>query len=99
MIFLQYVFTGKEHPIEVASHGNCNMRLSPAYIRTKESTVEKLRREATSKLPKDAYHRVHRDQGGIMNSSSISDLPRNVGQAKYLRRGKNEKTSITLIRC
>jgi hypothetical protein len=97
LIFLQYVFAGNEHPVEVASHGNCNMRLAPAYIRTKESTVEKLRNEATSKFPKDAYHKVHKDQGGILNASSISDLPRNVGQAKYLQRGSTKPKNFDNI--
>ena len=90
LIFLQYIFTGKEHPVEPASHGNSKMRLCSAYIRTKESAIGKLRREVRFKPPKDAYHRVHKDQGGLMNASSSSDLPRNVAQAKYLRRGSTK---------
>ncbi|CAB4040557.1 Hypothetical predicted protein [Paramuricea clavata] len=74
LIFLQYVFTGKEHPVEVATHGNCNMRLAPAYIRTKESTVEKLRHEAISKVPKDAYHRVNKDQCGLVDANNADDF-------------------------
>ena len=80
LIFLQYIFTGMEHPVEPASHGNSKMRLSSAYIRTKESAIGKLRREVRFEPPKAAYRRVHKDQGGIVNASSSSDLPRNVEQ-------------------
>ena len=55
-------------------------------MRTKESTVKSLQSEASNQTPKLAYHNVYKAKGGIMNADSISDLPRNCGQAKYARR-------------
>ena len=59
------MFTGKDHPVKLASHGNSKM-LSSAYIRAKEIAIGKLRHEVCLKPPKDTYHRVHKDQGGII---------------------------------
>ena len=81
-----------EHDVTPSPHGNS--RQSNSYVRTKESTVNMLRDESAVKPPKAAYHTVHKESGGILNASSVSDLPRNRSQAKYLRRGQTEKRSF-----
>ena len=87
MVFVQYVFDGVEHTVNVLSHGNCKLAHASAYVRTKESTVNKPQQEASVQAPKAAYHTVHKEQGGIINASSLNDLPRNRAQAHYMRRG------------
>ena len=92
LVFTQYICDGIEHDVTPSPHGN--NKQSSSYVRTKESTVNMLRNESAVKPPKAAYHTVHKESGGILNASSISDLPRNRAQAKYLRRGQTEKRSF-----
>jgi hypothetical protein len=96
-IFIQYLFDGMEHPVCPSAHGNCKRKRSSPYVRTKESTVQELRRESSAQTPKAAYHTVHKEKGGIMNAVSISDLPRNRAQAKYTRRGHTRVKSFDNI--
>ena len=96
-IFIQYLFDGMEHPVYPSAHGNCKRKRSSPYVRTKESTVQELRRESSAQTPKAAYHTVHKEKGGIMNAVSISDLPRNRAQAKYTRRGHTRVKSFDNI--
>ena len=65
-----------EHPVSPAPHGNNKRPHNPAYTRTKESTTNKLRDASTTHTPKAAYHVVHKEKGGILNASAMSDLPR-----------------------
>jgi hypothetical protein len=55
--------------------------------------VKKLRDAASTQTPKVAYHVVHKEKGGILHASSISDLPRKQDQAKYQRRGHTNSTN------
>lgn len=91
------MFDGIEHRVTLAPHGNNKRQHTPAYTRTKESTVEKLRSAASVQTPKVAYHTVHKEKGGILYASSISDLPRNRDQAKYARRGHTKSTNFEHI--
>ena len=94
-MFFQYLFDNMEHPVEPIAHGNAKRRDSHPYVRIKDSTVKKLKNEATVNTPKVAYHNVHREKGGILNASSLSDLPRNRAQAKYARRGQTKSANNT----
>lgn len=42
ILFLHYYFDGEPHQFTVAPHGNCKAKSTHSYIRTKESTKEKL---------------------------------------------------------
>ena len=94
LIFFQYLFDGIEHPVTPVLHGNDKRQFNPGYKRTKESTVKKLRDAASSRTPTVAYHVVHKEKGGLLHASSISDLPRNRDQAKYARRGNTSSTNF-----
>ena len=93
-IFIQYLFDGYEHSVEPLVHGNCKKKHSSPYVRIKESTVNKLQSKSLCQTPKNAYHDVQESQGGVAKASSISDLPRNRAQAKYLRRGHSTTKSF-----
>ena len=67
-IFFQYMFDGIEHPVTPASHENNKRQPTPAYTRTKESTVEKICDAASSQTPKVAYHTVHKEKGEILHT-------------------------------
>ena len=91
------MFDGIEHPVSPAPHGNNKRPHNPAYTRTKDSTINKLRDASTTHTPKAAYHVVHKEKGGILNASAMSDLPRNRDQAKYARRGHTTTTNFEHI--
>ena len=63
--------------------------------------MKDLKRKAKTQTPKEAYHAVHKEHGGVLSAYSLSDLPRNRAQAKYLRRGqsvpKNLKKKGSLV--
>ena len=96
-IFIQYLFDGNEHSVEPLVHGNCKKKHSSPYLRIKESTVNKLKSKSLCQTPKNAYHDVQESQGGVAKASSISDLPRNRAQAKYLRRGHSTTKSFNNV--
>ena len=93
-IFIQYLFDGNEHPVEPLVNGNCKKKHSSPYVRIKESTVNKLKSKLLFQTPKNAYHDLQESQGGVAKDSSISDLPRNRAQAKYLRPGQSTTKSF-----
>ena len=78
------MFDGIEHEVIPTYHGNSKRPNAIGYVQTKASTMDMLGREATINPPKAAYHAVQKKSGGIMGADSISDLPRNRTQAKYL---------------
>ena len=51
--------------------------------------MKNLKRKAKTQTPKEAYHAVHKEHGIVLSAYSLSDLPRNRAQAKYLRRGQS----------
>jgi hypothetical protein len=107
LMFIQYLFDEIEHPVQPNAHGNSKRRHPPVFVRTKESTIRRLQNESVSKPPKEAYHTVHEEKGGIINAAAISDLPRNRAQAKYHRRehtkvrnfDKTDSLAILLEQC
>lgn len=96
-IFMQYLFDGMEHPVQPSAHGNSKRKRSSPYVRTRESTVQKLQRESSVQTPKAAYHTVHKEKEDIMKAVSINDLPRNRAQAKYARREHTRVKSFDKI--
>ena len=75
---MQYLFDGIEHPVQPSAHGNSKRKRSSPYVRTKESTVQKLQRESSVQTPKAAYHTVHKEKG--VSWGTISDLPMELKQ-------------------
>ena len=64
--YLQYKFSGEEHPIEVKPHGNAK-HSTKSYKRTCPSTLSDLEEELKVYPPKCAVFRVDRERGGIFN--------------------------------
>lgn len=87
---IQYIFEHEEHAVTPAPHGNSKKQQAPSYIRTKESTLNRVKAMAeTGKAPKEIYHSVSQENGGLMSAGSVSDLPRNSEQTRC--RGSKEK--------
>ena len=78
--YLQYKFSGEEHPIEVKPHGNAK-HSTKSYRCTCPSTLSDLEEELKVYPPKRAVFRVDRERGGIFNVRCEGDLPRNSLQA------------------
>ena len=107
LMFIQYVFDGKDHEVQPAAQGNCTTINSPVYVCTKESTVKSLQTIAQKHTPKEAYNFAHKENGSNLHAESLRDLPRNRSQAKYQRHGHTNKSNfdgthslvILLVQC
>ena len=94
---IQYVFDGTEHEVKVGPHGNSKNSNAARYVRTKRSVVEDLKEVSATKKPKQAFHKVDVQKGGIVNAKSESDLDRNREQAQNQRRGISSKQVDSLV--
>lgn len=83
---MQYIFDEEEHDVLVLPHGNNKKALASGYVRTKKSVVEALKEVSVTKKPKQAFHQVDEERGGILKAKAESDLPRNREQAQNQRR-------------
>ena len=82
--FIQYRFSGAEHPVEAKPHGNATKFARP-YKRTCPSTLNALREQVEKHPPKRAVFKVDQERGGILNATCEGDLPRNALQASRIR--------------
>ena len=92
---IQYKFDAEEHSITPAPHGNAQKPRPQTYIRTKDSTLRRLKNVSSIKGPKGAFHQVSEEKGGLLTAQAASDLPRNSMQASYYRRGVNRSGNHT----
>lgn len=81
------MFDEREHEVLVLPHGNNKKARAAGYVRTKKSVVEALKKVSVTKKPKQAFHQVDAEGGGILKAKGESDLPRNREQAQNQRRG------------
>ena len=80
---IQYSFTENEHNVSVEKHGSSKENVP--YRRTFPSTLNALKKESESKLPKRAVHSISEAAGGIEKAIGAGALPRNRRQASYCR--------------
>ena len=83
--FIHYGFQGEEHSILIPPHPNS--KGSTPYKTIKPSTLQCMK-DITGKdrKPKNIYQTVDMDMGGIAEAASSADLPRNMQQAKNVKR-------------
>ena len=79
------MFKVEEHQVFPSAHGNSWKSHPCVYVRTKESTMKDLKRKAKTQTPKEAYHAVHKEHGGVLSAYSLSDLPRSINGPLLLR--------------
>lgn len=78
---VQYSFLfGEALPVKMEPHGNARHDDRP-YIRTQHSTLDDIKENVSSMAPKAAVKRVYDNAGGVMNISTLSEVPRNLRQA------------------
>ena len=82
--FVQYRFSGSEHPVDVKPHGNSRKHAKP-YKRTCPSTLKDLEEEVKLYPPKRAAFKVEQKRGGIFNVTCEGDLPRDASQASRIK--------------
>ena len=92
IILIQYLFDGEEHAVTPQTHGNCRQTQATGYVRTKPSVLERIKDISENCWPKGTVHQVSEENGGYLQATSASDLPRNRDQAKNCR-SRNPKPS------
>jgi len=74
-----------------------------SYMRTKASTLKRLKELSDKKGPKAVYHQVYDENGGMLTANSASDLPRNrkqvVNHKPPLLSKKIDSLAILLQEC
>ena len=78
--FVQYIFTDGEQKVCTRPHGRAkasNPASNKPYMRTKKSTISKIKKELNTNEPRKIVHSVIEDLGGIEKVRSGSDIPRN----------------------
>lgn len=87
---VQYVNEGAD--VSLLPHGNS--KSSDEYIRTKASTLKKVKESSKSSTPSTVYNAVFDASGGILDAPSVGSLPRNkrqIDNAKYHGKSTEEK--------
>lgn len=85
LLMMQYLFDGEEHEVTPAPHGHAKSNHATSYIRTKPSVIEKIKEVAKTTGPRATFHQISSENGGYLQASSASDLPRNREQVKNFR--------------
>lgn len=99
LFFVQYYFDGEEKDIIVSPHGNQKHEEYP-YHRTRE-TVKKRIKEcvANDGKPKDVFHTIIEEQGGIEKVQNGNFLPRNRQQIKNIKHLNKPQKTDPLVEC
>lgn len=105
IVLVHYYFEGEPKQFTVAPHGNRKAQSTQPYVRTKESTKEKLAKNVADVKfnTKRALFHTFKDVGGVSGASSTSSLPRNYTQAKSIKQklgltpGSSKKSNDPLL--
>ena len=96
-MFVQYYFEGQETPVTVASHGNSTK--TTAYQRTTESAKNRIKELCAKKTkPKEVFHTLIEDQGGIKKTKGGVYIARDRQQVRNFGR-KLPQYRDTVIEC
>lgn len=82
---IQYSFTGEEHPISLKPHKNAKTK-QKGYVRTCESTMEKLKSLGGHQGPSAAFHTLIEEKGNLAEVRGLGELPKSTKQVSYLAR-------------
>ena len=82
---IQYSFTGEEHPISLRPHKNAKTN-QKGYVRTCQSTMEKLKSLGGQQGPSAAFHTLFEGKGNLTEVRGLSELPKSTKQVSYLAR-------------
>lgn len=83
-VFVQYIFDGEEHGVEVRAQGNS--KTQSEYYRTSHTTMERLKQLAETDPPKTACYKSIEEKDTIKNFKNAASHGRNVQQIKNLKR-------------
>lgn len=80
-MLIQYVFSDKEHPVQVQPHGNSQGKQKSGHRRTAASVLGCISQSINSgKQGRKILHELYDEAGGIMTLKSCSQVPRNEAQ-------------------
>ena len=97
---MQYLFTGKEHKVDVdVPHGNSRQK-DRGYKRVMASTRKSLQMQypSSKKSPKEILDEAYRDVGDVTNARSIGELPRgptDIYNARHAAKKKEQRNKAT----
>jgi hypothetical protein len=85
LVFLRYIIKGST-PIDIKPmpHGNSKGKGS-SYYRMKHSTKVNVMEAAKKMKPREAYHKLFKESGGIEGCQSVGDAPKNFKQISNVR--------------
>ena len=90
LALVAYKFSGvPEHTVLVRPHGNS--KEDKLFYRTMKSTMQQVATNLSTHTPKHAVSKVFNDKGGLIQASSVGQLPRDRNQAYYLKHKMREK--------
>ena len=69
--------------MKIESHGNAKGSARP-YIQTAHSTLLDIKENIEKMAPKEAVRVVYEKAGGVVNASSLSELPREHTISKFI---------------
>ena len=87
LVFLRYIIKGDVPPqIQAIAHGNSkDAEDGTPYYRTKTSARQKMEVIAKTSKPRNVYHYLFEEAGGVSGCQSMGDLPRNSKQVSNVR--------------
>ena len=94
LVVVQYSLFGKKLPIKAVPHRNFTHNDRP-YIRTQHSTLDEIKENVITMSPKAAIKAVYDKAGGILNSKTMSEVPRDRRQAYNAKSHSKSTSSIT----
>lgn len=97
-MLVQYYFDGKEVSVTVAAHGNSNEPPTSKYQRTFESTKSRIKELCQFNKPKDIFHTLIEDEGGLNEIKCGSQIARDRQQIRNFNR-KSLSTPDPVIEC
>ena len=99
-MFVQYYFSENESThIEIKPHGNAKFGKTP-YQRTSQTTKDKIKNLCrTHPSPKDVFHIVLEETGGLENVANGSQLARDRMQISNFKRTVRETVNDPVLEC
>ena len=90
LALVAYKFSGvPEHTVLVRPHGNS--KEDKLFYRTTKSTMQQVATNLSTHTPKHVVSKVFNDKGGLIQASSVGQLPQDRNQAYYLKHKMREK--------
>lgn len=97
LVFVQYVFDGREHEVDVKGHGNTKGHQA-AYYRTSHTTKERLKELCSHGTPPTAaFYESVEEKGGVKEFRNAACHSRNIRQIKHVKKTMQHEPNDQMI--